>query len=124
MNRKKPVVVLTVLLIAGLFIIGADWAGETVQRFFQFYFADLAIPFAFYLLLVLVEQDYRLFRHWYIKAGAVFVLCSFSELLQYFGIYALARVFDPLDFVMYGAGVLFAAFTDRVLFKRMFRFWK
>jgi len=75
------------------------------------------------LLLVLLEDKYKLIKKWYIKAGAVFVLCALSETLQYFGVYALARVFDPLDYVMYALGVILAIFVDRIIFKKMFSFW-
>ncbi|MFT3844746.1 MAG: hypothetical protein QM725_06825 [Lacibacter sp.] len=123
MKSKKTVVVVTMLLIAGIFVTGADWAGETARTFFHSYFADIAIPFGYYLLLVLIEHKYSLFKKWYIKAVAVFVLCSLSETLQYFGVYALASVFDPWDYVMYASGVISAAFFDRIIFKRMFGFW-
>lgn len=124
MNNKKIVVVITLLIIASLFIIGADWASENIHRFFHNYFADIAIPFGYYLLLVLIEDKNKFIRKWYVKAIAVFALCSLSETLQYFGIYALASVFDPIDFVMYASGVLLAAFTDRIIFTRLFRFWQ
>lgn len=124
MNNKKLVVVITLLIIASLFIIGADWANENIHRFFHSYFADIAIPFGYYLLLVLLEDKYKLIRKWYIKAVAIFTLCSLSETLQYYGIYALARVFDPFDYVMYASGVLLAAFTDRIIFKKLFSFWQ
>jgi hypothetical protein len=123
MKNKKTIVVITLLIIASLFIIGADWASETVHSLFNSYFADIAIPFGFYLLLVLVEDKYKPFQKWYTKASAVFILCALSETLQYFSVYALARVFDPLDFVMYALGVFFAAFVDRIIFKRIFDFW-
>lgn len=116
--------VITLLIIATLFIIGADWANEQIHRLFHSYFADIAIPFGFYLLLVLVEDEYKPIRNWYFKAAAIFLLCSLSETLQYFGIYALASVFDPFDYVMYASGVLLAAFTDRIIFKRLFGFWQ
>ena len=124
MNNKRLVVVITLLIIAGLFIIGADWASENIHRFFHNYFADIAIPFGYYLLLVLLEDKYKLIRKWYIKAVAIYTLCSLSETLQYFGIYALAIVFDPFDYLMYALGVLLAAFTDRIIFKRLFSFWQ
>jgi hypothetical protein len=124
MNNKKIVVVITLLIIASLFIIGADWASENIHRFFHNYFADIAIPFGYYLLLVLIEDKNKFIRKWYVKAIAVFALCSLSETLQYFGIYALASVFDPIDFVMYASGVLLAAFTDRIIFTRLFSFWQ
>ncbi len=53
----------------------------------------------------------------------VFALCTTSEILQYFGIFALARVFDPIDIVMYGIGVLLASIVDRKVFTRIFSFW-
>ena len=123
MKNKKTIVVITLLIIVSFFIIGADWASEVAHRLFHSYFADIAIPFGFYLLLVLVENKYKRFQKWYTKAGAVFFLCALSETLQYFGIYALAKVFDPLDYIMYALGVVFAAFVDRIIFKRIFDFW-
>jgi len=124
MNSKRLVVVVMMLFIASLFVIGPDWGNQTVQRFFHSYFADIAIPFGYYFLLVLVENEYKPIQKWYLKAAAVFVLCSVSETLQYFGIYALATVFDPLDYGMYALGVIFAALVDKIIFKRLFGFWK
>ena len=123
MKNKKPIVVFTLLVIAGLFVIGVGWASETIQRVFHSYFADIAIPFGYYFLLILLEVKYKPFKKWYIKAVTVFSLCALSETLQYFGIYAFAVVFDPIDYLMYALGSLLAAFVDRLLFKRMFNFW-
>jgi hypothetical protein len=123
MKNKKTIVVITLLIIASFFIVGADWASEAAHRLFQNYFADIAIPFSFYLLLVLVENECKPFQKWYAKASAVFVLCALSETLQYFGVYALAEVFDPLDYIMYALGVVLAVFVDRIIFKKMFSFW-
>ena len=122
-RNKKLVVVITLLFIASLFIIGADWANEKIHRLYHSYFADIALPFGFYMLLVLVEDDCKPVRNGYVKAALVFALCSLSEILQYFGIYALASVFDPVDFIMYASGVLLASFTDRIVYKNLFVFW-
>ena len=116
-------IVIVMLAIAAIFVLGTDWASKSVHTYFHSYFADIAIPFGYYFLLILLEDKYAAMKKWYIKAGTVFALCAFSETLQYFGIYALASVFDPIDFVMYGLGAVFAAFADRVLFKRWFVFW-
>lgn len=124
MKNKKTVVVITLLIIAVLFVVGAGWTNETIYRFFQCYFADIAIPFGYYLLLVLLEDKYKPIQKWYIKAAAIFILCSLSETLQYFGIYTLARVFDPLDYLMYALGVVLAIFADRFVFRRWFSFWR
>jgi hypothetical protein len=123
MKKKKELVVIILLLTAGIFIIGADWANATIRRLFHSYFADIAIPFCYYFLLVLVEDKQPRLRPWYSKAILVFMLCATSETLQFFGIYALASVFDPFDYLMYATGVLAAAFVDRILFKRFFSFW-
>jgi hypothetical protein len=115
MNNKKKVIIGIELALAMLFIIGADWAGETVHRLFHSYFADIIIPFSFYLLLFLCEDKCVFFKKWYIKAGAVFALCALSETLQYFGLFALARVFDPIDYGMYAVGVILAVLFDRTV---------
>lgn len=124
MNTKKTVVVLTLLNIASLFVIGADWASESIRQFYHSYFADIAIPFGFYFLLALVEDKFKQLRKWYSKSVCIFSLCAISETLQYFGIYALARVFDPMDYLMYALGALLAAFTDRIIFIKLISFWK
>lgn len=95
-----------------MIFIGADWAGESVHRFFHNYFADIVLPFGYYFLLILIEDNFSFLRPWHNKALAIFLLVSTSEILQYFGIYALASVFDSIDFVMYASGVLLAAFVD------------
>lgn len=123
LKQKKTVVVIIQLIIACLFIIGADWTNDTLRRMFHSYFADIAIPFGFYFLLVLIEDSYKRLQNWYIKVAVVFTLCSTSETLQLFGIYALAKVFDPLDYVMYALGVVLAAIVDKIILKRLLEFW-
>jgi hypothetical protein len=118
-KAKTNLVVAIELLIAGGFIIGVDWADEATYTLYQSYYADIVIPFGFYFLLTLNQQ----FVHWWQRASVIFALCTTSEILQYFGVYALARVFDPIDIVMYGIGVLLAAFVDRRIFSRVFTFW-
>jgi len=112
-NAKKVKIIVGIeLFIALIFVIGAGWVSESVQKFFHNYFADIALPFGFYFLLILNEDKFPFLRPWRNKVLAIFLLVSTSEILQYFGIYALARVFDPIDFVMYTSGILLAAFID------------
>ena len=59
MKNKKNIVVITALIIASLFVIGADWASKTVHSLFHSYFADIALPFGLYMLLVLAEDKYK-----------------------------------------------------------------
>lgn len=119
-GKKITIVIGIELALALIFFIGADWAGENVHRFFHSYFADIALPFGFYFLLIPDEDTFLFLRPWHNKALAVFLLVSTSEILQYFGIYALATVFDPIDFVMYAGGVLLAASVDTKLISKYY----
>lgn len=123
MNRKKKLVIILEIIIAVFFVIGADYVSDTFHRLFHSYFADIFIPLGFYFLLKLAEDKYDALKKWSVKALAVFVLCAVSETLQYFGIFALARVFDPVDYLMYGTGALLAVVLDRLVFKHIFNFW-
>jgi hypothetical protein len=119
-SKRVKIVIGIELFIAIIIFIGVDWAGEEVRNLFRSYFVDIALPFGFYYLLILNEEKFTFLRKWYVKAVAVFLLVSVSEILQYFGIYALAVVFDPVDFVMYAGGVLLAALADIKFLSRLY----
>ena len=122
-NKRVRLVVLLELIIAAIFIIGAEWISRSIYILFQSYYADIFLPFGFYFLLSAKGDRNRYLNSWWKKSIAIFALCASSETLQYFGIFALARVFDPLDYVMYGIGVMMAVFVDRVIFSKTFSFW-
>lgn len=123
-NQRRIAVVSIELVVAALLVAGANLVDPALRLLYQCYFADMALPFGFYFLLSAQEGSVAALRPWWAKALAVFALCATSETLQYFGIYALARVFDPVDYLMYGAGVLLAAFVDTRIFAQIFGFWK
>jgi O-antigen/teichoic acid export membrane protein len=54
----------------------------------------------------------------------VFGIGASVEIAQFFGVPLLGRTFDPLDFVMYAAGVTLAAVLDMLVFPKTLRFWK
>lgn len=122
-TKKVTLVVGLQLVIAAFFILGAGKADRSLYIIYQSYFADIFLPFGFYFLLSLIEDKQTLFKKWWIKGLFVLALCATSEILQYFGIFALARVFDSMDFVMYGMGVGLAVVVDRQIFPRFFSFW-
>lgn len=122
-SKKKVLILILQLFLSIVFIVAKGWMSGSMKIWYQSYFADVIIPFSFYFLLVLVGDTHSRLEKWWVKALLVFGLCALSETLQYFGIYALARVFDPVDYVMYGVGVLLAAFVDRQIFRRLFSFW-
>ena len=123
-KTKKTILVIGVqLIIAFFFVLGADRTNHLFYILYQSYFADVFLPFGFYFLLSLEAHETQVLNTWWKKVITVFTLCSISETLQYFGVYALATVFDPLDFAMYGAGILLAALVDKQLFARTIPFW-
>jgi hypothetical protein len=123
-TKRVSLVVAIQLIIAAILVFGMDWAGKPMKILFHGYFADIFLPFGFYFLLFLRAGESQFLNTWWKKVLAVFTLCSISETLQYFGVYALATIFDPLDFVMYGVGVLLAVLFDRQVFARALPFWK
>lgn len=87
------------------------------------YFSDLVMPFGFYFLMCLNEPHWPLFRRWDTKAGAVFLMASTAETLQYLGVPLLGSTFDPLDYAMYAIGAISAAIVDVQVFSRTLAFW-
>jgi hypothetical protein len=125
MNGRKVWLVLAIQFsIAAIFILGVGKTNQSIRRLYHSYFADIALPFAFYFLLSLSEHRHAFLKQWWVKTLAVFALCATSETLQFFGVFALARVFDPLDYVMYGIGVFLAASVDRIVFAKSLSFWE
>jgi len=53
----------------------------------------------------------------------VFAVGAVVEIAQFFGVPIFGRTFDPLDFVMYGLGVILAAILDTTVLPRIFDFW-
>lgn len=119
---KTAVGVSIMLLIALIhfFRVGTYLPGSLFTLYYG-YFSDIIIPFGFYFLLWMndVHVPFLFFRDWRVKAMLVFVASSLTEVLQAFGVPLLGRTFDPLDFVMFGVGVLLAVFVDRVLLDRL-----
>jgi len=76
------------------------------------------IPIGFYFLLCINDLQKPLLRKWYVKALLVFGVTTFTEIMQAFGIYMLGVTFDIFDILMFGIGVLIAAFLDKVVFER------
>lgn len=53
------------------------------------------------------------------KAIIIFVLASCIEIAQYFDMLLFGSLFDPLDFVFYGAALAFALFVDIQVIPRL-----
>lgn len=119
--RKKVVIISIVIPIALIhFFTGSNYRGP-YPGLVNSYLLNILVPFAFYFLLCLNELS--LLRSWIVKSILVFGAGSSVEVAQFFGAPILGRTFDPVDFVMYGIGVIIAATLDTTLFPRIFEFW-
>ena len=118
---KKAVIVIVNLAIALLhFVTGSNYTGP-YPAFVNSYLLNILIPFGFYFLLCL--NEYSLLKSWIVKSTLVFGAASFVEIAQFFSVPIFGRTFDPVDFVMYGIGVISAAILDTVVFPRICDFW-
>ena len=122
---RKTVIILLMLLIAAAHIINIEsYLKGELYHFYFGYFSDLVIPFGFYFLLVLLEEQLPFLRHWQAKLAVAFLLPSFAETCQLFGLPVLGSTFDLLDYLMYALGTTLAVIIDLHVFSRVFSFWK
>jgi hypothetical protein len=120
-SGKKILVVGINLSVALLhFVTGSNYTGP-YPEFVNGYLIDILLPFALFFLLCLTELS--VLRSWIVKCVLVFGIGASVEVAQYFGVPLLGRTFDPVDFLMYGLGVLLAALLDTTVFPRVFTFW-
>jgi hypothetical protein len=121
MLRKKIVIVSVVIPVALLhFFTGSNYRGP-YPGFVNGYLLDILLPLALYFLLCV--GGFSLLRSWAVKGILVFGVGAVVEIAQFFGVPIFGRTFDPLDFVMYGLGVILAAILDTTVFPRVFKFW-
>ena len=123
--RGRTIVVVSIMLLIALihfFRVGTYLQGKLFTLYYS-YFSDIVVPFGMYFLLCLSDVRIRFLRGWHVKAMLVFVVASSTEVMQAFGVPLLGRTYDPLDFVMFGAGVLLAVLVDRFLFGRFLSCW-
>jgi hypothetical protein len=120
---SKVIVVVSIQIPVALlhFVTGPNYRGPA-PIFVNSYLIDILLPFAVYFLLCM--NEYGPLKQWFVKALLVFAIGVSVEVAQYFGAPLLGRTFDPVDFVMYGLGVLLAALVDMMLFARVFAFWR
>lgn len=124
-TRGRIALIASILLVIALIHIlrvGSYLRGSLFTFYYSF-FSDIVIPFAMYFLLCLNDVQFLFLRDWPVKAMLVFAVASSAEVMQAFGVPLLGQTFDPLDFVMFGVGVLLAALVERFLFDRFLPWW-
>jgi len=106
------------------FFTGSNYKGPYpgfVNGYLLGYLLDILVPFGFYFLLCLIK--FPLLKSWIVKSISMFGVASFVEIAQFFGVPIFGQTFDPVDFVMFGMGVILAAIFDIIVFPRIFDFW-
>jgi hypothetical protein len=121
--RKKIVIVVIALLVALIHFVksGSYWGGP-FALFWNGYMFDVIVPLGFYFLLC--ANEFSFLKYWFSKAAFVFIVAAGVEIAQYFGAHILGSTFDPVDFIMFGIGVIMAIIFDVILFPRIFKFWR
>jgi len=109
-----------ILIALTHFFTGSNYKGP-YPGFVNGYLLDILVPFGFYFLLCLIK--FPLLKSWIVRSILVFGVASFTEMAQFFGVPIFGRTFDPVDFVMFGIGVVLAAIFDIIVFPRIFDFW-
>jgi len=123
-QKKKNIIIGIEILLGLMHVVGIGRnSNESMFILSASYFSDLALPFGFYFLLMVSEDKVAFLQKWWVKAGIVLLMATLAEMSQYFGLNILGRTFDPIDIIMYAAGVLFASLVDW-LFSIVFKFWK
>jgi hypothetical protein len=109
-EKKKRIFVIAIAIPVALlhFVTGKNYTGP-FPKFVNSYLLDILIPFVFYFLLSLKVQNFKLKI---ITGVSLFGAASLVELLQYFDVPVLGRTFDPMDFLMYGIGILMAVIVE------------
>jgi hypothetical protein len=122
---RKIVGISIMVAIAAIhaFRIGQFLNGDLYIYYYSFA-SDLILPFGAYFMLSMVEIQIRFLRKWFVKALIVFVVMTFSEIMQIFGFYFFGVTFDILDILMFGIGVFIAVLIDTQIFERFMPFWK
>jgi len=99
----RVIVAAICLGVGGLhFVTGPSYEGP-FPAFVNGYLIDLLLPFAMCLLLGI--QDFKVFRGRAPRLILVFGVGFVTETLQYFGVPLFGRTFDPLDYLMFAAGI-------------------
>lgn len=112
------------LIIAAIhaFRIGTYLHGEWYSLYYS-YASDILLPFGVYYLLSINEFQFKFLQKWWVKVIIIFCAMTFSEIMQYFGIYFFGVTFDPLDILMYSIGALLAAYFDTQVFDKFIPSW-
>ena len=114
---RKTIVVIIALIVGLLhFVTGPGYRGP-FPTFVNGYLIDILLPCAMYLVLGLVQGSISRSRIG--RAFFVFTVGAVAETLQFFNIPIFGKTFDPLDYLMYGIGVLLGMAFEGIVLSRI-----
>lgn len=119
-SKQSIYLIVAISLLVGLlhFVTGPAYQGP-FKQFVQGYLIDLLLPLNLYLLLQLsLRKKIRVRSSRFIAAVATFSFGVFVELLQLNNIHLFGSTYDPLDILMYGAGVGLGLLLDLTIISR------
>ena len=115
-NRKLLVVGIAVSVGMLHFFTGPEYRGP-FRAFVTGYLIDILLPFAMYLVLGITDHAVILSRA--ARFAVVFGIGALAETLQYFSVPLFGRTFDPLDYLMFGIGIVCAAVFEWAVLSRL-----
>ena len=115
-SRKLLVVSIALGVGALHFLTGPRYRGP-LPVFVNGYMIDILLPLAMYLVLGVANQS--VLRSGSARAVLVFGIGAITETLQCFGVPIFGRTFDPLDYLMFGIGIGFAAVFERAVLSKI-----
>lgn len=122
--KKSALIVSIMVSIALLHIVTGPHYQGPFRDFVNGYLIDILLPMGLYLLLTPQDAKVPFMRPWIVKAVPVFLIGVVVETLQYLDVPIFGRTFDPFDYGAYALGVCLGVVLDRLLFPRVFSFWK
>ena len=113
---RKPVVVSICVGVGLLHLVtGPEYSGP-FRPFITGYLIDILLPFSLVLLSGLGLEKVPVFKQLLVRSILVFSIGVTVEMLQFFGYDFLGSTFDPVDFFMYGLGVVIGIGFEKVAF--------
>ncbi|HSV85487.1 MAG TPA: hypothetical protein VLH85_02860 [Levilinea sp.] len=115
-NRKTIVVFISVAVGLLHFLTGPGYGGPW-PVFVNGYMIDILLPCAMYLVLGIIEGPFQL--NGAARGALVFAAGAVSETLQFFNVPIFGQTFDPLDYLMFAAGILLGIVFERFVLSRI-----
>ena len=97
------------------FFTGPDYRGP-LRTFVTGHLMNILVPFTMYLILGVTHH--AVLQSKSVRCALDFGIGALTETLQYFGVPIFGRTFDPLDYLMFGIGILSATVFEWAVLPR------